>query len=847
MRVLFLAPYVPFPITHGGRNRVAGLLLCLSRFAEVRVLAAGDPRAADAGESRERLAALGVSLDVFGPEGPGPAEADGADVGRPPDALAHFRCPGLREALPRVLAAFPPDLVHCEELVMAQYADALPAPRVLSRQKVEWAFHRALAAAGGSDAQAHRREAERFLGFERRVAGRFARVLTVAQGDADLLASIHAKDRITVLPLGVDDAIRRPPDRTADVRHVVLYGTLDYAPNVEANDFYFREVWPLLADRLPHLRTLVVGSGTPPASLPRGDPRVELRGYVPDVAAVLAGAGVLVVPLRVGGGARTKILEALAAGMPVVSTAVGVEDLGLEDGRHYLRAEGAGDMAAAVARLASDPGLAGTLGRAGAAHVDGRFRWDVIGRALASIDTALVAGSSLPRASPSPRRVLLVGVRPLPGETEPRGLSFPGHRTDQLAAAVQGAGLRLETVLLDEEPGMPLAPGHGAGTAHALAAETFRAGVELQRIHDAVRPDAVVSAGGYHAARVVSQLATGSPRYLDLAGDLAAEGQLRAAQAGDGVLHDYLSVLVRALLSGDRFSVVGPSQRLVVLGQLGLLGRLTAAQAGDDLVDVLPLSARGPQDAPALPPAPRLRVLWSGGYNAWMDVPTVFAGIEQAMARSDGIELVATGGPIPGHDEDSHRRFWTLVRGSAFSGRFHDRGRLARSAALEVLDGAHVVLAISAPSLEAETGSRQRLVEALAHGRPVVATRLGDLAGDVEAADAGLTIPPGDAPALAEALVRLAADRPWLEAAARRARRLWETRFTPEEASAPLRAWLENPRQAPSARGPEHAFADLAADRLRLQAQLDAIRASRTFRTLRLLDRLLGRGGGPAR
>jgi glycosyltransferase involved in cell wall biosynthesis len=845
MRVLFLAPYVPFPITHGGRNRVAGLLLCLSRFAEVRVLAAGDPRGADVALSRERLAALGVTLDVFGPEGPGPAEADERDVRRTPDALAHFRCPGLREALPRVLSELRPDAVHFEELVMAQYADAVPAPRVASRQKVEWVFHRALAASGGPGAEAQRHEAERFLAFERRVADRFAHVLTVARGDADVLAPLYARDAVSVLPLGVDDGIRRPPDRTASVRHAVLYGTLDYAPNVEANDLYFREVWPRLSQRLPHLHTLVVGSGAPPPSLPRDDPRVRVRGYVPDVSAVLADAGVLVVPLRVGGGARTKILEALAAGMPVVSTAVGVEDLGLEDGRHYLRAENAEDMAAAVARLAGDAELSERLSRAGAAHVDAGYRWDVIGRALESVYAGVIAARpSPPRASPSARRVLLVGVRPLPGEAGPRGLSFPGHRTDQLAAAVQDAGLRLETVLLDEEPETPLAAAHGTGTAHALAAETFRAGRELQRIHDAVRPDAVVSAGGYHAVRVASQLATGSPRYLDLAGDLAAEGQLRAAQAGDAVLHDYLSVLVRALLSGDRFSVVGPSQRLVVLGQLGLLGRLTAA--GDDLVDVLPLSARGPEDAPALPAAAGLRVLWSGGYNAWMDVPTLFGGLERAMARCDGIELVATGGPIPGHDEDSHGRFWSLARASAFAARFHDHGRLPRRAALEVLAGAHVVLAISAPSLEAETGSRQRLVEALAHGRPAVATRLGDLARDIEAAEAGLTVPPGDPDALAEVLVRLAADRAWREAAAARARRLWEARFTPREANAPLRAWLDRPRPGPSVRGPEHPFAELAADRLRLQAQLDAIRASRTFRALRFLDRLLGRGG-PAR
>ena len=709
-------------------------------------------------------------------------------------------------------------------------------------------FHRALAASDGPDAEAHRNEAERFLGFERRVAGRFAHVLTVAQGDADVLASVYPTDaRHGRCPSAWTTAsgVRRvapPPSGTSSctarstTRRTWKRTTSTSARSGRCSRSGSPTCAPSSSDR-----------GRRPPSLPRDDPRVELRGYVPDVSAVLADAGVLLVPLRVGGGARTKILEALAAGMPVVSTAVGVEDLGLDDGRHYLRAETADDMVAAVARLASDTGLSERLGREGAALVDARYRWDVIGRALESVYSGLVAAKPAgPRASPSPRRVLLVGVRPLPGESEPRGLSFPGHRTDQLAAAVQEAGLRLETVLLDEEPETPLGPGHAAGTPHVLSAEAFRAGRELQRIHDAVRPDAVVSAGGYHPARVVAQLATGSPRYVDLAGDLAAEGQVRAVQTGDAVLHDYLSVLVRALLAGDRFCVVGPSQRLVVLGQLGLLGRLTAAGVGDDMVDVVPVSARGPLAPPALPAA-GLRVLWSGGYNAWMDVPTLFAGLERAMSRADGIQFIATGGPIPGHDEDSHRRFWSLARASAFAARFHDHGRLPRTAAQDVLAGSHVVLAISAPSLEAETGSRQRLVEALAYGRPVVATRLGDLAKDVDAAEAGLTVPPRDADALAQGLVRLATDRAWLEAAAARARRLWERRFTPEEAGLPLRAWLENPRRGPSARGHEHPFADLAADRLRLQAEIDAIRASRTFRALRFLDRLLGRGGSPAR
>src|SRR5262249_58735713 len=127
-------------------------------------------------------------------------------------------------------------------------------------------------------------------------------------------------------------------------------------------------------------------------------------------------------------------------------------------------------------------------------------------------------------------------------------------------------------VLLDEDASSPARPAGGEGAPHGLAPEAFRAGRELQRIHDEVRPDLVVSAGGYHPARVVAQLATDCPRYVDLAGDLAAEAQVRAAHAGDGVLADYLAVLREALHAGDRFSVVGPSQRLLVMGQLGLAG-----------------------------------------------------------------------------------------------------------------------------------------------------------------------------------------------------------------------------------------------------------------------------------
>jgi glycosyltransferase involved in cell wall biosynthesis len=153
-----------------------------------------------------------------------------------------------------------------------------------------------------------------------------------------------------------------------------------------------------------------------------------------------------------------------------------------------------------------------------------------------------------------------------------------------------------------------------------------------------------------------------------------------------------------------------------------------------------------------------------------------------------------------------------------------------------------VILCISRPCLEAELGSRQRVVEAMAHGRPVIATQLGDLAAEISSAGAGVAIPPQDATALAQALLRYASDRDLVMAHAGQARRLWEQRWTYAATTEPLRRWARNPGRWPPSLLDRSGLARLADERQQLQAELDEIRGSYTFRALRLLDRILGRG-----
>jgi len=401
VKVLFLSPNVPYPPLNGGHHRNLGLIRSASRFASVRVLAIGDPREPRVEQARRHLSTLGATLEVFQPTGPGRPEQDEATA-RPPDAACHFRAPELREAIERSPAeGF--DLAHVEEMVMAQYVDLLACPLVIDRHKVDWAYHEAMAAVTPAEARVHLDEAARFHHWERQLCGAFERILVPGAGDRELLEALHGPGTVTVIPIGIADELRPSAARSGRIEHVLLYGALDYGPNVAAQRWFFDAVWPELRRRATQLTVRVVGSGRPPLGGPQpADPRVEMRGFVPDLAGVLGAPGVLVVPLRVGGGARTKVLEALACAMPVVSTAVGVENLDLVPERDFLVAETAQEFQEAVLRLLRDPELVCRLGRRGVERAE-PFRWSRIEPLLESVYRQAVAGERRRRpATPRP-------------------------------------------------------------------------------------------------------------------------------------------------------------------------------------------------------------------------------------------------------------------------------------------------------------------------------------------------------------------------------------------------------------------------------------------------------------
>jgi polysaccharide biosynthesis protein PslH len=231
-------------------------------------------------------------------------------------------------------------------------------------------------------------------------------VAFTSRDDAALARPMLGRVPAAVIPNGVDVAYFRPePDVPAEPGSIVFFGTLDYFPNQDGVRHFLSDIWPRLAPAAPRSRVRIIGPHPTPEVLAQRGPRLDVAGCVDDLRPYLARAAVVVVPLRVGGGTRFKILEAMAMGRPVVSTTIGAEGLDVKDGREVLIADGAEAFAAAVRRVLEDEPLARALGAAGRALVERRYGWPAIAEDLERFLRGLRAGVGEARAPRAPAAV----------------------------------------------------------------------------------------------------------------------------------------------------------------------------------------------------------------------------------------------------------------------------------------------------------------------------------------------------------------------------------------------------------------------------------------------------------
>jgi glycosyltransferase involved in cell wall biosynthesis len=383
---LFLAPEAPYPIAGGGQLRAASLLEYLGRHYNVDVIVFRQPGAPDpaslfpSGLVR-RISVLDLPLNGRSFAARALRNA-GRVVRRIPPLVDRFA--GFSAPIARALSGVRYDLGVIDHSWCAPYLEQLSpvcTRTVLNLVDVESVLHgRCAAVEGPAIAAAHRVFQGASRELERLWLPRFSLVLATSRADASLALEIAPQARIAVYPNALPPT---PLPAAGDEEAIVFSGNMEYHPNVTAVRFFRREIWPRLRDRWPLLVWRLVGKN--PAAVERytaGDPRIEVTGPVVDAVCELARSRVAVVPLLTGSGTRLKILEAWAAGLPVVSTTIGAEGLPVRDGETALLADGAEAFAGAVTRLLTCTELRQKIGSAGRLLLEKEFTWETAWKKL---------------------------------------------------------------------------------------------------------------------------------------------------------------------------------------------------------------------------------------------------------------------------------------------------------------------------------------------------------------------------------------------------------------------------------------------------------------------------------
>lgn len=382
-RAIVVTPRMPWPLDDGGRIGLWQSVWSCAQAWDVTLVSMVTP-----GEERlplpPALERLGIEVIRIAHRPPAtPVAALQGLFGPWPYTLARYRSAALDRELRRLIAAHAPAYVWLNHLHVATGLDALRGtPVVLREHNVEYVW---LERYAGKVRSLPVRtyaldQARRMRGVEARLCAGCDLVLATQDLERDQLRTLAPGVRVETLPVGIDLARFRPrvPE---DPPIVLLAASFGWAPNQEGARRFIESGWPRLHGRVPGARLRLVGKDLP------GDLADQARaagaeaiGYVDDMEAEFARARMLLVPIWFGGGVRVKIVEALAAGLPIVSTPLGAEGLGLEPGREFVEAESPEALADAIAALLADPARGEAVAAAGLQFARRQFSLEEVAR-----------------------------------------------------------------------------------------------------------------------------------------------------------------------------------------------------------------------------------------------------------------------------------------------------------------------------------------------------------------------------------------------------------------------------------------------------------------------------------
>ncbi len=396
MKILFLAHRMPYPPNKGEKIRAFHELRFLAARHTIDLFCFAETREAAKGQRALRAFCRHIYVERLNPTGAMLRAACGL-LGKQPLSLPYFYSPRLRSAVLRSLAEENYDLIFIYCSSMAQYIpQPPPLPVVIDFVDIDsakWAQYARFSPFPLSWVYAH--EARCLARYERELASAFPGAVVATPLEAACLAG-NGCPSVTVIGNGVSlppnsDGSRLPEEVRRLQPYVLFVGTMNYRPNVDAVIYFSEEILPRIHRSHPELLFLIVGNH-PTRKVRRlaNKPGVVVTGGVPDLRPYFWGATAAVAPFRISQGVQNKILEALAAGLPVVSTSRPARAIGARHAETLIVADAPEEFAEAVISMLEDPALRNRF-RNGAAFVREHFDWD---RNLSRLESLLEAAVS---------------------------------------------------------------------------------------------------------------------------------------------------------------------------------------------------------------------------------------------------------------------------------------------------------------------------------------------------------------------------------------------------------------------------------------------------------------------
>jgi glycosyltransferase involved in cell wall biosynthesis len=386
MHVVIVDGDVSYPANSGKRLRTLNLMLRLARRHRIGYICRANATGCECRTAADFLRDHGIEMIPFEhsvPPKSGPlfyARLAANLLSPVPYSVASHHTPRLGEAVRAYAARHAVDLWQFEWLPYAGAVEDPAARKVIMAHNVETLiWERYLETERNPLKRWYiRRQLRKFDRFERRTFQEAARVVTVSAEDARVVRERFGIPHVDVVDNGIDRAYYEPVQLSRDPARILFLGNLEWRPNLDAVRLMLDRVFPEVVARAPQARLSIVGRNPPEWLVQRAGSLagVELHANVADVRPFLGQSGVMAVPLRIGGGSRLKILEALATGLPVVSTRIGAEGLCLRPSRDLVVVEQVEDVAGALVEAIREPAKAGKLAEHGRRVVLERYDWD---------------------------------------------------------------------------------------------------------------------------------------------------------------------------------------------------------------------------------------------------------------------------------------------------------------------------------------------------------------------------------------------------------------------------------------------------------------------------------------